>query len=202
MAGQDSDGDDEQGAEQHGIIRAGELQEQDIEAGAGNGGACLNVFFQDKRRFPRHDVSQNASADAGNHAEKNKQEMVLAIPRVYTGIDACDGKGAETDGVQNVHDFFIAFHIMASEQMGAEAEQQKQDEHRQKSGKYIDRVSEHMGRNRADHQVAEHSAADGGDHAEDDNAEKIQLFADCDHSAGRGKSDGSDNFYGKKDVRM
>ena len=115
MAGQDADGDNQKGAEEHRIVRLGELQKQNIKACAGNGCAGVNMLFQDKRRLAGHDITQDAASDAGNDTEKDKQEMVFSVTCFHPGVNACNGEGAKTDGVQNIHDFFIAFHVAASE---------------------------------------------------------------------------------------
>ena len=80
------------------------------------------MFFQDKRRFAGHDIPQNAAADSGDDAEKDNQKMISSVACFHAGIDSCDGKSGKADGVQNVHDFFVAFHVAAAEQMRSEAE--------------------------------------------------------------------------------
>ena len=200
MAGEHPDGDHQEGARNHSQIGAGEFQKKCVQTGTCDGRACVNMFFQHIGRLSCHDVPQNAASDPGDDAEKDDEKMVAAVTGGYPGVDARDGKRAQADGVQDIHDFFIGFDVSAAKQDRAQAEQQEQDHHRQKGGEYINRIAEHVRWDFSDHQVPDHSASHGRDDAEDDDAEQIQLFPDGHHGSGGGKGDGSDDFYDKNEV--
>ena len=158
------------------------------------------MFFQDIGRLSRHDVTQDAAADAGDHTQEDDEEMVAAVTGFPSGVDACYRERTETDGVQNVHDFLVLLNVSAAEQGRAQPEQDKEDNHRQKGGEYINRIAEHVWRNVSDHQVPQHSAAHGRYDSQNDDAEQIQLFTDRHHGSGGGEGDGSDDFYEKDNV--
>lgn len=113
MACQNSDGDHQKGAKEHGIIRVGKLQKKNVQACPGNGCAGINMLFQDKGRFTCHDIPQDAAADTGNDAKEDDKKMIFPIPCIYSGVNPGDGKCPKADGIQDIHDLFVAFHVVA-----------------------------------------------------------------------------------------
>ena len=75
MAGKHTDGNHKEGAYDHGEVRMGVFQRKGVKAGACNGGAGINMFFQHIGRFPCHDVTQDAAADSGYDAQENDEEV-------------------------------------------------------------------------------------------------------------------------------
>ena len=82
----------------------------------------------------------------------------------------------------------------------AQPEKDEKNDHRQKGGEDINRIAEHVRRNFSDHQIPDHTSAHGGNDTENDDAEQIQLFADCYHGSGGGEGDSSDDFHEKDEV--
>ena len=91
---------------------------------------------------------------------------------------------------------------MAGQEEGPTAEKEEKHDDRQKGGQNIDRVFKHIGRDIADHQVAEHTAAHRGDDTQDNDAEKIQPFTHSNHCTGRCEGNGADDLHRKYDVGM
>ncbi len=58
------------------------------------------MLFQDVRSFACHDIPQYAAADAGDHTEKNNQEMIFPITGIHAGINSDNRERPKADGVQ------------------------------------------------------------------------------------------------------
>ena len=141
------------------------------------------MLFEHIRGLPGHDVPQDSAADSRDDAEENDEETVFSITGFHTCVDADHRECAQPDGVQDVHDFFVAFHIFAAKEGRTAAKQKEEDEDGEERGKHINGIAEHIGRNIADQKISHHSAPYRSGNAQDDDAEQIQLLSDGNHSA-------------------
>ena len=62
-------------------------------------------------------------------------------------------------------------------------------------------VAEHDRRSDADDDISQDAAAYGGDDAQDEDTEKIQLLPDAHHGAADGKGDDADHLHHVKDIQ-
>ena len=62
-------------------------------------------------------------------------------------------------------------------------------------------VAEHDRRGDADDDISEDAAAYGGDDAQDEDAEKVQLLPDAHHGTADGEGDDADHLHHVKDIQ-
>ena len=126
--------------------------------------------------------------------------MIVAISGFHAGVNANYRKGPKADGIEDIHNFFVALNITAAKQERPTAEQQKKNEHGKKRRQHINRVAEHIWRDISDHQVAEHTSAHSSDDTQYNNPEQIQPLPYRHHGAGGGKGNRTYNFYNKYNI--
>ena len=118
--------------------------------------------------------------------------MIVAISGFHAGVNANHRKGPKADGIEDIHNFFVALNITAAKQERPTAEQQKKNEHGKKRRQHINRVAEHIGRDISDHQVAEHTSAEAVEKATIKTPTGSILLFDAFEHSGKCESDNAD----------
>ena len=102
-------------------------EHQVVDDPSEKGGDGVDSFGEDKGNFADENIPKDAAAAAGGHAEKKNEKGVVAVAHGQTGLDADDGKGAQTHSVEKVIDVVDVFSFVEKNRLVSAGEKKSGD---------------------------------------------------------------------------
>ena len=150
----------------------------------------IDLFAENGGHAARHHVTHHSAADARHHADEDREERILAEAAGGRAVDARHGEYGETYRVKDVDYLRIDVEV----QLYPLAEEISYNEYRKRGGygcHGVDRMPERRGREIAEQDIPDHSAADCRHRAEHHRAEDIEFFLDSRDNSRYRKCDGA-----------
>ena len=109
--------------------------------------------------------------------------MIVLISRQYRGINARYSEGGQTNGIKDIHHFFICRNVAAFQYLLVQAYNNEQYQDRNECCEDIDGIHKQAGRDISQYDIPHHSAAHRSGDAQDHHAKQIQLLLNGNHGA-------------------
>ena len=191
-----SEKDDEYHGKQQGKRVGKSVVRKNIESGAAQRGQNINVLAQYRRNLTTADVAEHSPADAADAAAEDQKCDIGIFLRLQSGFHAEHAKDGEPDGIGKIDEKVMAVYLekLRKPFMKGKVKEDQRGTNADQTEDSVLIVPQNVRRD-AKRQVAEKSAAEGGQEREDERADSIGSFPHGTDGGGNGKGYHGDIFH-------